>query len=87
MGADVTASLDSYRESLTSPQVVGGVLANVPVYPDIMSMTVGIFTRELVQPAFAAFPPAGLATAAQQVAAAVAALAAAQAAAIQGALG
>jgi hypothetical protein len=87
MSDDVVASLDSYRRNQTVTQAVDGLVTSVPAYATLMEMIVGIFTQNLVKPAFLAFPPASLSTAAQQAATAQAALAAAQAAAIQGALG
>jgi hypothetical protein len=88
MSAVVVASLESYRQSILGPlQEADGIYTRTPLYADLMSMIVGVFTANLVQPAFAAFPLGALAATKAQIDAAQAGLAQAQAAAIQGALG
>ena len=86
------ASMENYRQTLTqqvpNPEIVNaGPRANTagkllvvsrPIYPDVLSMVVGELTKALLVPAFAAFPPSEVQTAAQTALAAAEALAEAQ---------
>jgi hypothetical protein len=77
---EVVAALESLRNTMTSTQ--NG--ATTPFYPSVQAMVVGGFTRNLVLPALAQFPPASVQTAQAAVATAQAALALAQAAVVPG---
>lgn len=79
-------SLEAYRLSMTHPVLVDDVLVDTPNYATVQEMIVATFIRELIQPAFTAFPPAEIDEQVQDANAANAALAAAKAAAILNAL-
>ena len=87
LAADLLASLDSYRQTLRAIQPVtagNGTVSNqfLPLYPDVLSMIVGIFTELVVNPALAKFPTPAMQTALSNLATAQAAVAAAGAAAL-----
>jgi hypothetical protein len=77
---DVMTALESLRNTMTA--TADGVTA--PIYPSVQVMVVGGFTRSLVLPALAQFPPASVQTAQAAVVTAQAALALAQAAVVPG---
>lgn len=77
---DVLASLEQFRATITTFQ--NGAI--VPTYATVQAMIVGLFTKQVVQPALTAFPTAAIQTAQANLAAAQTALSAAQMAALPG---
>ena len=68
------SSLDQYRLTQTRPSDTMANATEVPLYPDVLSMILTVFSNVLIVPALKRFPTSNIRDAAEAAASAIAAL-------------